>query len=57
MAIRGQAQVNSLFKVDAFIFLTSKAVETNDEDMLIDHDLEMFEMGNPWKVVMHMVLN
>ena len=44
-------------KEEAFVFPASKAVETNDEDVLIDHDLEMFEVGNPCKWVKHMVLN
>ena len=57
MVTRGKAQVDLLFKEEAFVFLASEAVETNDEDILIDHDLEIFEVGNPHKVATHMVLN
>ena len=53
----GQAHVDLLFKEKACVFPASEAVETNDENILIDHDLEMFEVGNHLKAVTHMVLN
>ena len=45
MATRGQAQVDALFKDFAFVFPVSEAVENNNAKVLIDHNVEMFEVG------------
>ena len=45
MVTRGQTQVNSLFKDFAFAFPASDAIETNNNEVLIDHNLEIFEVG------------
>ena len=45
MATRGQAQVDALFKGFAFVFPASEAVENNSVKVLINHNVEMFEVG------------
>ena len=56
MATRGQAQVYALFKDFAFIFPGSEAVKSNTDQVLLDHNLEMIEVGK-LKMQTHMVLN
>ena len=45
MATRGQAQVDALFKDFAFIFPGSEAVKSNTNQVLLDHNLKMIEVG------------
>ena len=45
MSTGGQAQVDALFKDFAFVFPASEAVENNSAKVLIDHNVEMFEVG------------
>ena len=45
MGTRGQTQVNSLFKDLALVFPASEAIETNNDEVLADYDLEMYEVG------------
>ena len=45
MATRGQVQVDGLFKEFAFVFLGAEAIENNSAKVLIDHNVEMFEVG------------
>ena len=46
MATRGQAQVDASFKDFAFVFPASEAVKNNSAKVLINHNVEMFEVGN-----------
>ena len=45
MATRGQAQVDALFKDFAFVFPASEAIKNNTAKVLIDQNVEMFEVG------------
>ena len=45
MVTRGQAQVDALFKEFVFVFPGAEAIENNSAKVLIDHNVEMFEMG------------
>ena len=44
MSNKSNTQINALYKDLAFVFLASEAVSNNLEKVLIDHDLEMFEV-------------
>ena len=45
MATRSNTQIDALYKDTAFVFPGLEAVSNNLEKVLIDHDLEMFEVG------------
>ena len=45
MVTREQAQVDALFKEFAFVFLGAETIENNSAKVLIDHNVEMFEVG------------
>ena len=56
MATRSNTQIDALYKDTAFIFPGSEAVSNNSEKVLIDHELEMFEVGK-LRTCSHMVFN
>ena len=45
MLTRSNTQIDALYKDTAFIFPFSEAVKNNHDEVLIDHELEMFQVG------------